>query len=146
MKLYIGSDHKGFDLKEKLKLFFSLKTPPVIFEDIGCFNKDSYDYPQIVFELESKMTKKDIAVLICGSGIGMSIAANRFDKFRAALCFTKAIAKLARRHNDANVIIFPADFIETDEAIDALDVFMKTDFDGERHLRRIKMIDERKNG
>lgn len=146
MKLYIGSDHRGFELKEKLKLFFSLKTPAVILNDVGCYDLNPADYPEIVSLLESKMTKNDAAVLICGSGIGMAIAANRFKGLRAAWCHNKVMAGLARRHNDANVIVFGADFIETDEAIEALEVFIKTDFEGGRHARRIKMIDERQNG
>jgi len=146
MKLYIGCDHRGFDLKEKIKLFYGLNTPPQTFQDIGCKEGESCDYPEIVASLATKMKESDRAVLICGSGVGMSIAANRYDKFRAALCFNRPMADLARRHNDANILVIGADFIESDLAIDLIEVFLNTEFEGGRHARRLEMIKRGNNG
>ena len=147
MKLYIGCDHRGLSLKEKIKLFYGLNTPPQVFEDIGCYDEEqSYDYPEVVDLLATKMKEGDKAVLICGSGIGMSIAANRFGKFRAAQCFNRQMADLARKHNDANILVLGADFIESDLAIDLVEIFLNTEFEGGRHAKRMAMIKRGENG
>lgn len=140
MRLFIGSDHRGFALKEKIKIFDSLNTPPIVFEDVGCLGGESCDYPEIVSSLAEKMKETDRAILICGSGVGMSIAANRYSKLRAALCYHRQMADLARRHNDANILVLGADFIETDLAIDLVEIFLNTEFEGGRHARRLAMM------
>jgi ribose 5-phosphate isomerase B len=140
MTIFIGSDHRGYRLKEKIKLFYSLGTPPIVFEDVGCFDEKATDYPLIVSTLAEKMCESDRGVLICGSGTGMSIAANRYSKFRAALCFNRLMADLARKHNDANILTLGADFIESDLAIDLVEIFMNTDFEGGRHAKRLAML------
>lgn len=140
MRIFIGSDHRGYRLKEKIKLFYKLVTPEIFFEDMGCFNEEPIDYPGVVTALARKMSENERAILICGSGTGMVIAANRYDKFRAALCLNRTMADLARRHNDINILTLGADFLESDLAIDLIEIFLNTEFEGGRHARRLAMI------
>ena len=140
MNIYIGADHRGFVLKEQLKQ--QLLPDNII--DIGTNNEERCDYPLIVHDLASRIKENDRAILICGSAIGMSIAANRYGQIRAALCMNEQMAKLARQHNDANVIIFGADFIDADMAIKCYEVFMKTEFEGGRYQQRIELMTGRK--
>ena len=139
MIIYIGSDHKGFDLKDKLKTHLSI-TKSVDVGDIGTDSKESCDYPVVVEKISKLLGGQDIGVLICNSGIGMSIAANRFKHIRAALCYNQELAKLSRAHNNANVLVLGAGFIEISEAISCLEVFLDTSFEGGRHLNRLELI------
>jgi ribose 5-phosphate isomerase B len=139
MIIYIGSDHKGFDLKDKLKTHLSI-TKSVDVVDIGTDSKESCDYPVVVEKISKLLGGQDIGVLICNSGIGMSIAANRFKHIRAALCYNQELAKLSRAHNNANVLVLGAGFIEVSEAISCLEVFLDTSFEGGRHLNRLELI------
>jgi ribose 5-phosphate isomerase B len=140
MKLFIGSDHRGFSLKEEIKSSYSLMIPQIIFEDVGCKDQGVVDYPNIVASLAGKMQEMDRAVLICGSGIGMSIAANRYSKFRAALCFTTQITERARKHNDTNILVLGAEFIEPHLAVKLVEIFINTAFEGGRHQKRLSMM------
>ncbi|MBE6447529.1 MAG: ribose 5-phosphate isomerase B [Alphaproteobacteria bacterium] len=135
MSLFIASDHAGFLLKEELKKQFDLI-------DLGTHSTDSCDYPIFAEKLIRNLGQNDKGVLICGTGIGMSIAANRCKNIHAALCFNEEMAKLSRQHNDANVIIFGARIISADVAIKCLKTFLSTDFEGGRHLRRIEKTDQ----
>jgi len=139
MKLIIGSDHAGFKLKEKIKEY--LKEYDI--EDLGTFSEEPVDYPLIGKKVAEKVTKtKEKGILICGSGIGMSITANKTKGIRAALCYDKETAKLARQHNNANILTLGA---RTDSAKDYKEIvktFLTTESPKEpRHKRRVKQMD-----
>ncbi|MAE85953.1 MAG: ribose 5-phosphate isomerase B [Flammeovirgaceae bacterium] len=135
MILYIASDHAGYDLKKKI-----MHLLPVI--DVGAFSTESVDYPIFARALCEQMKKNDkvMGILICGSGIGMSIVANRYSHIRAALCHCAEFAELARKHNNANVIVLPARFISLEEAGKCIRAFLDTEFEGGRHQRRLSLI------
>ncbi|HLD77026.1 MAG TPA: ribose 5-phosphate isomerase B [Rickettsiales bacterium] len=140
-KIAIAADHAGFDLKTSL--IANLVENGYEVEDLGCNSaKIPVDYPDFAFAVSKKISTKqvDFAVLICGSGIGISIAANREKQVRAALCVDENMAKLARLHNDANVICFGARLIDKDRAAKTLQVFLNTEFEGKRHEARIKKM------
>ncbi len=143
-KILIASDHAGFDLKKFLiEELIKLGLKPV---DLGCDSAEkSVDYPDYAQRLCQKMStksiiKKESGILICGSGIGISIAANRFKHIRAALCHNVQSAKLARAHNDANVICFGARLISNKSALAALKIFLNSDFEKGRHERRVEKL------
>jgi ribose 5-phosphate isomerase B len=139
-KIYIASDHAGFELKRSILLAKLFATYKLV--DLGCFNEEPVDYPDYVIKMaESFQDNSTIrGVLICGTGIGVSIAANRFPYIRAALCHTEEQVILAREHNDANILVFGAKYIQADTAIKCLFTFLNTDFAGGRHLRRVKKL------
>ncbi len=139
-KIYIASDHAGFKLKEEVKKKFSKK---IIFKDLGTNNLNkSVNYPEYAHKVCKKvvMSSKNIGILICGSGIGMSMAANRHKKIRAALCYSIKNAKLSRLHNNANIITLGSRLINKNTAFKCIDAFLNTKFEGGRHLKRIKKI------
>lgn len=142
MHLYFGSDHAGFALKESLKKQAEEKQIP--HTDVGCFSQDSCDYPLIARELGEKIAEypESMGVLICGSGIGMSIAANRIKGVRAAECSNEEYAKLARQHNNANVLCMGARLVDEPTAKKMMDVFLNTPFEGGRHARRVEQLDQ----
>jgi ribose 5-phosphate isomerase B len=139
----MASDHAGFFLKESLKERLVV-IPSIIVNDVGPFNNESCDYPQWASKLAKGLScesRKAYGILICTSGIGMSIAANRYRHVRAALCFNEKMSILARRHNDANVIVFGAGFMDVTTAFTCLQRFLETPFDGdERHQRRVNLL------
>ena len=137
--IILGSDHAGFKLKELVKKFLIVKRKRVL--DLGTKNNKSVDYPDFAHLLGKKLKKnKQFGILICGSGIGMSIAANRHKNVRAALCYDVKSAKLCRKHNNANVIAIGARLTKSKVALKCIEMFLKTNFDGGRHLKRIKKI------
>ena len=139
--VFIGSDHGGFDMKEAVKLF--LKEKGVEFEDIGTHSSDSCDYPDVAKKLALSVAKNgEKGILICGSGIGMSIAANKVDGIRCALCHDAYTAEYSRRHNDANIIAFGGRTTGVEIAKQMIDIFLDTEFEGGRHKRRIDKIKE----
>lgn len=141
MKIAIGSDHGGFDMKEDLKEF--LKTRRIDVEDVGCFSKESVDYPDYAAAVALKVSQAmvDQGILICTTGIGMSIVANKFPRVRAALCMTPRMAKMARSHNNANVLALGGELTSIDEARSILTEWLQRDFDkSQRHQRRVKKI------
>jgi len=140
--IVIGSDHAGYKLKEYIKA--NLEEEDYILEDIGTFSEESMDYPDVAHPLAEALAKGQykIGILLCGSGNGMAIAANRHKGVRAALCWDNEITRLARVHNDANIIALPARFIEFDHAFELVHIFLNTDFEGGRHLKRVEKIDE----
>ncbi|GHU12459.1 ribose 5-phosphate isomerase B [Alphaproteobacteria bacterium] len=144
MHLFIASDHAGFSLKQ-----FLIEHLEDV-NDIGPFDANPCDYPvfadKLVNELLSSKCEKRYGILICGTGIGMSIAANRYDGIRAALCFSREMAVMARRHNDANVIVFGEKNIGTDVALECVRDFLKTEFDGGRHEARLRLMDDLAEG
>ena len=141
MKVVIGADHGGFELKEFLKNNFEY--PEISWLDVGTNSTESCDYPLIADKLSEVILNKqaDIGVLICGSGIGISIAANRHKGIRAALLYNNEVASLAKEHNNANVAVFGARTQTRDEVVKYLATFLNTSFsNGERHCRRIEEL------
>lgn len=141
VRIVIGSDHAGFRLKETLKEH--LRGRGLEVEDLGAPSEESVDYPPIGRAVAARVAE-DAArrgILICGTGIGMSIAANRVPGARAALCHRVEFARLTREHNDANILVLPGRFLEEDEARAILDAFLETPFAGGRHERRVRDLD-----
>ena len=136
----LASDHAGFKLKEEVKKLLIKKRRKVL--DLGTKNTSSVDYPDYAHLLSKKMkkTENQFGILICGSGTGMSIAANKHKNIRAALCYNIKSTKLSRSHNNANVMTIGSRLIKKNVAIKCVSIFLKTNFDGGRHLRRIKKI------
>ena len=138
-KVFLASDHAGFELKNELKEAIKGLGYEVV--DLGTNDKNSVDYPDYAHLLASKLEPNCYGVLVCGTGIGVSIAANRHENVRCALCHDDFTARLAREHNDANVIAFGARVIGAGVAISAAEAFLKTEFAGGRHERRVKKIE-----
>ena len=136
----IGADHAGFSLKEKV--IQHLKKRGFETKDFGCFSEESIDYPDFGHPVAS-MVEENVGmkgILICGSGNGINMTANKHQGVRSALCWKKEIAELARLHNDANIIALPARFITEEEVIEMIDVFLTTEFEGGRHQMRVNKI------
>jgi ribose 5-phosphate isomerase B len=139
-ELFLASDHAGYKLKESIKTYLINKKRKVL--DLGPSSDKSVDYTDYAHHLAKKIGKKNnhIGILICGSGIGMSMAANRHKKVRAALCYSIRSTKLSRLHNNANVMSIGSRFTKKNLALKCVDIFIKTKFIGGRHLRRVKKI------
>jgi len=136
IKILIASDHAGFILKNKLIDYFKNKFE---FTDFGTNSEESVDYPDFAHKLARKIsTKKLSGVLICGSGVGMSMVANRYNNVRAALCLDENMAKLSRQHNDANILVLGSRLISFEEAIKCFTMFFNSDFEGGRHQGRLE--------
>ena len=139
-KVFLASDHAGFLLKQVIRRFLMKKGIKIL--DLGTKNKNSVDYPDFAHLLAKKMkTKKsNIGILVCGSGEGMIMAANRHKNIRAALCYNEKSTQLSRMHNNANVIAIGSRLTKKKVALRCVKVFLKTNFEGGRHLRRVKKI------
>ena len=139
-KIYISSDHAGFNLKEYLIKFLSKKKIDTI--DLGPKNNNRCDYPIYAHKVAKKvkLSKKNVGILVCGSGTGMSITANKHKNIRAAQCFSLKSTKLSRLHNDANIITLGSRLISIKKACSLVEVFLKTKFEGGRHIKRIRRI------
>ncbi len=135
-KLYIASDHAGFALKSKLCNFFKSLV------DLGTNSEESVDYPDFARKLTNEVLKDpdNLGILICGTGVGMSIAANRVKGIRAGLVSNNEIARLIRQHNNANVLVLPGRFMDEEEAIKSVKTFIETEFEAGRHQTRIDKI------
>lgn len=142
MKVTIGCDHAGFELKEKIKIFLKNRNEGIEVEDKGTFSLDSVDYPDFAHKVAETVEQKlsERGILVCGSGVGVSIAANRHKGVRAALCWIPEIASLARQHNDANIVCIPARFTTEEMAIEIVNTFLSTEFEGGRHQKRVDKI------
>jgi ribose 5-phosphate isomerase B len=140
MKIAIGSDHAGFQLKEILRSY--LQSKGFIVEDKGTYSEERADYPDFAHAVAVSVEKKenDFGMLICGSGIGVNITANKHKGIRAALCWNEEIAALSRQHNDANVLCLPARFMSDELAKKCTDAFFTASFEGGRHADRVKKI------
>ena len=139
-KIFISSDHAGFNLKEQIKKKFSKKYK---FQDLGTNNsKVSVNYPYFAHRLCKKVSNnsKNIGILVCGSGMGMSMAANRHKKIRAAVCYSVKNTKLSRLHNNANIITLGSRLTKKNTALKLVSIFLETKFEGGRHQRRVKKI------
>ena len=139
-KIYISSDHAGFKLKETIKSY--LKKRNIDFKDMGPNNESRVDYPDYAHKVarKVKISKNNVGILICGSGMGMNIAANRHKNVRAAQCFNLKSTKLSRLHNDANIITLGSRLLSKKNVLNYINVFLNTKFEGGRHLKRIKKI------
>ena len=139
-KIYLGSDHGGFELKEIIKTFLEDNNYTV--EDLGCYSEESVDYPQFGRAVAKAVVENNArGIVICGTGIGISMSANKVKGARAGLCHNIEYAKLTRQHNDANILAMGGRFIDPDLAKKVTEAFLNTDFEGGRHQRRVDDID-----
>ena len=136
----IASDHAGFSLKEEIKDFLVNKKVSIF--DIGPFSDKSVDYPDYAKKLGNrvKSKKSDVGILVCGSGTGMAISANKIKTIRAAVCYNSKSTRLSRQHNNANIIALGSRLTKRNVAIKLVSIFLETKFEGGRHLRRVKKI------
>ena len=139
-KIFLASDHAGFELKEKVKYY--LKKKCIEFEDLGCASLEPVDYPDYAKILSKKLKNLDKSkgILFCGTGIGISMAANRFPHIRAALCTSVEMASKSRKHNDANVLALGGRILEEKLALEIVKEFLQTDFEAGRHSSRVDKI------
>ena len=140
-RILIASDHAGFELKETLER--ALGSLGYAVEDLGADSAESTDYADYAHPLAKQVSEGAVArgVLLCGSGLGMSFAANRYPHVRAAIAWNAEVAKLARSHNDANVLVLPARFVSAEEGVEILKAWLDTPFEGGRHARRVEKIE-----
>ena len=142
----IAADHAGFEMKEQLEE--RLKARGYEVKDLGTDSSASTDYADYAHPLADMVSRGDVkrGVLLCGTGLGMAYAANRHPHVRAAVVWSPEIAELARKHNDANVLVLPSRFLSPEDAEKILDVFLSTDFEGGRHVRRVEKIETEERG
>ncbi|OPX39438.1 MAG: ribose 5-phosphate isomerase B [Desulfobacteraceae bacterium 4484_190.1] len=142
MDIIIGSDHAGYDLKEECKTFLQRSGENEV-TDIGVFSRESFDYPKIAHTVAEKISKGNFkyGILICGTGLGMSIVANRYKGVRAALCHNLYTTRMSRLHNDANILVMGGRTIGVGIALEMAELFLKTRFEGGRHKKRLDLID-----
>ena len=139
MIIPIGCDHAGFQLKQKIISYLNGKGIEV--EDYGCPSEESIDYPDYGHPVATHVEQNGgLGIVICGSGNGINMTVNKHQEIRSALCWSNEIASLAREHNDANIIALPARFISEELAIEMIDTFLSTEFEGGRHERRVNKI------
>lgn len=140
MLLPIGCDHAGFDLKEKVKTHLEAKGYEI--KDYGTYGPESVDYPDFGHKVAEHVAQdvNNLGIVICGSGNGINMTVNKHQEIRSALCWTAEIASLARQHNNANIIAVPARFVSEELALEMIDTFLSTEFEGGRHERRVNKI------
>ena len=140
LTIALASDHAGFALKNQVRLFLEDNGAKV--QDFGCFSDESCDYPDYAHPLAEAVEKGEyeFGIVICSTGNGICMTANKHQGIRAALCWEKRLAQLARQHNNANVLSLPANFITVPQALDIVATFFQTDFEGGRHERRVNKI------
>jgi ribose 5-phosphate isomerase B len=139
-KIAIGCDHAGYKYKELLKNF--LESQSFTVKDFGTVSEDSVDYPDIIHPLARAVNRDDFrkGIIICGSGNGVAMVANKYPNVRAAVCWNDEITRLSRLHNDANIIALPARFISREQALEFVKIFISTPFEGGRHSIRVEKI------
>ncbi|MBR0120703.1 MAG: ribose 5-phosphate isomerase B [Clostridia bacterium] len=139
MKIAIASDHGGFELKEALKKHYTALN----LADLGTYSNDAVDYPDYAQKMAHAILSgiADLGILICGTGVGISIAANRYKGIRAALIYSTEVARLAKAHNNANILVFGGRTMVVDDVINRIDTFMQTEYEDGRHQRRLDKID-----
>lgn len=140
MNIAIGSDHAGFTRKQEILAYLQAQGHKV--KDLGTYSKDSMDYPDIAVDVAKLVASREVerGILICGSGIGVSIVANKTEGVRAANCLNEEMASLSRQHNDANVLTLGERLVDTKTALSMVDVFLTTPFEGGRHEQRVNKI------
>ena len=142
-RISIGSDHAGYELKQHIKEYLqSITDDKIDINDWGCYSEERADYPDFAHKVAAQVSegKADLGILVCGSGNGISMAANKWEDIRCALCWSEEIAEMSRLHNDANILSLPGRYITKEEAIKCVDIFLKTEFEGGRHKDRILKI------
>jgi len=137
-ELLIGSDHGGFALKKDIIEYLEKRSVP--FKDIGCHSTDSVDYPDVALDLAREVSTGHRGILICGTGIGMSIAANKVQGVHAALCHNEFTAEMSRKHNNANILVLGGKILDYEWARKMVTIWLETDFEGDRHKRRVDKI------
>ena len=142
MLISLGNDHAGVEVKKHIETF--LREKGINTSNKGYDGEESVDYPDYIHRVAEEVEEKkaDIGIIVCGSGNGAAMTANKHQGVRAAVCWNKEIAKLAKQHNNANVLSLPARFLTTDEAIEIVKTFLETDFEGGRHERRVNKINK----
>ncbi len=140
IKIAIASDHAGFELKETIKQYFDQQG--ITYHDFGTHSTESTDYPDYVHPLAQSISKDEfsLGIVICGSGNGVNMTANKYPQIRSALCWLPELAELARQHNDANVLALPARFIDHTLALQITQSFLSSSFEGGRHQNRVNKI------
>jgi len=140
-KIVLACDHAGFAYKEKIKKLVE-EVYKIKVHDFGAFSEESIDYPDVAhpFALSVENNENEIGIILCGSGNGVCITVNKHKNVRGALCWNTEIAELARLHNNANVLCLPARFITIEKAVEIVNTFLKTEFEGGRHLKRVNKI------
>ena len=139
-KIFLSSDHAGYKLKEFIKIHLDKKK--IKYTDLGPFNNEKVDYPEYAHKVAKKVkiNNNHAGILVCGSGMGMNITANRHKNIRAAQCFNLKSTKLSRLHNDANIITLGSRLLTKKNALNCVSIFLNTKFEGGRHTKRIKKI------
>lgn len=142
MRIAIGSDHAGFELKEKIKTLLTNKNIEV--QDFGTFSTDSVDYPDFAHPTAKAVQNKeaDLGILLCGSGNGVAMTANKHKNIRAAMAWKPELASLGRQHNNANILVLPARFITEEEGLEIVEAFLNSTFEGGRHQNRVNKISD----
>lgn len=145
MRIILGSDHGGYDLK--LAVIEYLEENHIDYLDVGCYSKESVDYPSFGIKVGEMIRDKagDFGVVICTTGIGISISANKVKGIRCALCFNEKVSMMTRLHNDSNVLALPGAYLTKEEAKKIVKTFLNTNFEGGRHTRRVEIINEYDN-
>ncbi|MFV0305163.1 MAG: ribose 5-phosphate isomerase B [Moheibacter sp.] len=140
MKIAIGADHAGFEYKQKIVAYLTDKGFEI--QDFGAFSTESVDFPDFAHPTAEAVEngKVDFGILLCGSGQGVNMTANKHQNVRSALCWNTDVAKLTRQHNNANMIALPARFVAYEYAIEMIEIFISTEFEGGRHERRVDKI------
>lgn len=146
MKIALGADHGAYELKDSIKKHLDEKGIEYI--DYGCFSKESVDYPKYAYLAASAVAKKDcdFGIICCTTGLGVSMAANKVNGVRAAVCTNEMLAEMTRRHNNANVICMGQNVVSTELANKMVDIFISTEFEGGRHERRVNLLTDIENG
>jgi ribose 5-phosphate isomerase B len=142
-RICLGSDHAGFEIKDYIKSYLQNQTEHKLdINDLGCYSENRVDYPDFAHKVASQISegKADLGILVCGSGNGISMAANKWEDIRCALCWNSEITEMARLHNDANILSLPGRYITKEEAIEFVEIFLNTGFEGGRHSDRISKI------
>ncbi len=145
MRVAVSSDHRGFGAKSKLKAVLTKANHSI--HDFGCDSGKSCDYPDLAIPAAQGVSSGqfDTAILFCGTGIGMSISANKVSGIRAAVCHDEVTVELARKHNDANVLCLPADLVHEEQLLRMVEIWLRTEFEGGRHARRVGKIADYEN-
>ena len=145
MTIAIASDHRGFKIKEEIKRY--LEENDIKYKDFGTYSEERMDYPEVATKATKAVQNKEceLGILICGTGFGMCLVANKFKGIRCTPCYDETTAKFSRMHNDSNVLALGADYVSVNEAICILRMWIATEFEGGRHAERIKIIEEIEN-
>ena len=146
MKIAVSADHGAFDLKESVKKH--LEEKGIEYHDFGCFSKESVDYPRYAYYAASAVARKeyDFGIILCTTGLGVSMAANKVKGIRAAVCTNEMLARMTRSHNNANVICMGQNVVSKELANKLIDIFLSTEFEGGRQQRRIDLLTDIENG